>query len=282
MLFDQFGSMIAPGQAPRIWTPSRKIERPGVRIIRRRERPSLEAAIAIVQTSSLVGAAGSTGASTTLGSNTTVGNYLIASSSYFANAGALTVSDNQSNSWSSAIISGSIGGNFNLSSIWYAKVTTAGSTQITWTLPGGSYLSAGAIEVSGLASSSVVDKTASGLGSASASGPPYQFPPVTPIDTGTLSQADELVVLALGSNQLSNDAITTYPSGFTSLFTCQDGGTYQWGEGSYKIVSSTSAIQPVWFTNSGGGSDLYTASVATFKMAGGGSSAATRAGGMVM
>lgn len=261
MLFDQHGQIITPGQAPRIWTPPRRrIELPNYR---RRQRPALEAAIAHVQTSTLVVNAGGTGSSVAL--TTTVGNYLIASSSYFANAGALTVSDDKSNTWAAAIISTSIGGSFNLSSIWYAKVTTGGATNIAWTLPSGSYLSAGVAEFSGLAASSVLDKTDVASGNTSA-GPDDWPDPAGSLATGTLSQADELVVTALCSNTIGLPSIDAFtPSGFSSLFTNPDGSTYEYGDGRYKIVSATTDIQPSWDFS---GSIVCTGCIATFKAVG--------------
>lgn len=283
MLFDQFGGLIAPGQAPRIWTPSRRIERIPLPIRRRRERPTLEAAIAVVQTDGTMH-----GAATNLGVlvpavNPTTGNYLISVSSYFANGGAMTMTDDTGlNTWVKALDSPSIGGSFNRASIWYTKVASSGPMTLQWNLPSGSYIAGGFLEASGIAASSPFDASGGNSGAPETSAPHlFGGTSTTAFSTGTLSQADELVITALNSNQLSNEAVTVFtPSGFSSIFSNLDGAIYEYGEGRYKIVSATTSIAPQWeFPGFG---NLYSGCIATFKAAGGGSSAVTRAGGMVM
>ncbi len=225
-------------------------------------------AIAVVQISSMASVANGTGTTKTM--TTTVGNYLIVPSAYFANAGALTVSDDKGNSWSAAVISPSIGGSFNLSSIWYAKVATGGSTVITWALPSGSYLSGAAMEVSGLAASSVLDKTNSNTATTESSG---KWPAVLgDLNSGTLSQADEIAVIVMCSSTTSAFSIDAIPSGFTTIYSNPDGNTIEFGDADYKIVSATTAIQPQWDFNAAASAFVGTGAIATFKQAGAGGS----------
>lgn len=229
-------------------------------------------AIAHVQTSSILNVAAGTGGTKTL--TTTLDSYLIVPSAYFANgAGALTVSDDKGNTWAEAILGGSVGSNYNRASIWYAKVATAGSTVVTWALPAGSYLSAAVSEFSGLALTSVLDKTAQASGATTGGS---NTSPV--IDTTTLAQADELIIAALGSSDTGAPTLTFGPSGFSSIFSLQNGGTYEYGEAKYKIVATTTAVQPTWDASGGMQQSVV---VATFKAVGGGVSL-VRSRGFVM
>lgn len=218
-------------------------------------------AIAHVSTSTMAQVANGTGTTKTI--TTSAGDYLFATQAYFANSGTLTVSDDKSNTWAEAILGGSVGSNFNRASIWYAKVTTPGSTVVSWALPSGSYLSGAVCCFSGIATSSALDKTAQN------SGAPEGLNDFATGSTTTLAQADELALIVLGSSQLGSATVSTFsPSGFSNLFDNKTGATIEWGKGDYKIVSATTAINPTYRMSSGG--DFYSGVIATFKAAAGG------------
>lgn len=115
--------------------------------------------------------------------------------------------------------------------VWY-KVAAGGETTATMDVTGGgSYSGAHVMEFSGAASSSPLDRTATGGGS---SGTTAQSG-----TTATLSQADEVAVAAYGLN-LSFGSFTQ-ASGFTSNALTRPGGSISL-QTSYKVVASTSAI----------------------------------------
>lgn len=101
--------------------------------------------------------------------------------------------------------------------------------------------------------------------------------PDTSASTGTLSQADE-VVYALATGRCTPGTFTALPapSGFTTL------GTNYLGSGTYttppagiarQVVSSTSALAPVWSPTMSGSNDwayLSSLLVVTYKVSGGG------------
>lgn len=222
-------------------------------------------AISIIQTSTPI-----LGASTNLATyipltNPVTGNLLVVSASYFLSGGAFTVTDDTgANTWIKAKESPAIGSGLSLTSIWYCLNAASGPMTVQLNMAaGGGYVSAGFLEASGIAAVPL-DKTddASGV-----TGVLDVWPATLgDLDTGTLSQADELVITALGSTTGGITAVNSFiPSGFSSLFSNPSGAVYQWGEGRYKIVAVTTNVQPQWTM---GGSLNMTGCIATFKQAG--------------
>jgi len=126
------------------------------------------------------------------------------------------------------------GANFD-SEIWYKEGATAvgsgGSITITLsgTTTGNNGYGAEAVKVTGIATTSALDKTATQNASTAS-------PSVT---TATLSQADEI---AFGTSMQGN-GLTTYTEAatFTNLFNVTPGAINRAGDG-YKIVAATTAV----------------------------------------
>lgn len=116
--------------------------------------------------------------------------------------------------------------------IWY-KIAAGGETSAGMAVTGGSsYSIAHVIEFSGVASSSPLDKTASGGGSSDSTAQSGT--------TSALAQADEVVVVGYG---LDDQVFSfTQASGFTSNALTRDTFDVKTLQSSYKIVSATTAV----------------------------------------
>jgi hypothetical protein len=116
--------------------------------------------------------------------------------------------------------------------VWY-KVAAGGETSAGMSVTGGSsYSIAHVIEFSGTASSSPLDKTASGGGSSDSTAQSGT--------TATLAQADEVAVVAYG--QSLGYGSFTQASGFTSNALTSDTFGFTRLQSSYKVVSATTAV----------------------------------------
>lgn len=214
--------------------------------------------IAYVKDTGKVAVGVSSSVSASFASLPAVGNLCIGTLAARTPSGVVTFSDNQSNSWatdkfeelSNALDAAAAAGSAQIG-------TSAGTFTVTATPGGSTLLTLMGVEYSGLATSSAFDA------SAGATGSPVANLAIGP--TGTLAQADELVVTVFA--QTVNPPSLSIPSGYTSLWT-ETGGpfTSQDGGAAYLIVSSTSPITSTW-TNS----DSFCAGVvATYKAAAGG------------
>lgn len=221
-------------------------------------------AIAYVRSTGVFRAGGALSASGSFGSLPTVGNMVVVLVSRSGSSGAtLSVSDNQGNTYTKAVESATVGP-CNTSSIWYAPVgTSSGTFTVTVTntgTAGSSYISATALEYSGLASSSVVDQTNSNSGTG-----------IGTLSSGsiTTTNADDLLIGVCCSNKSTNQTWTDPGAPWTQRFIESGGANYEMGIGNERIVSATGTYSVSWSIDTTGG-DL-TASIASFKMASSGS-----------
>lgn len=171
-----------------------------------------------------------------------------------------SVTDNQSNTYSRAVQSPLQSGG--VCSIFYDESigSPSGTHTVTVDPTGtGNYLEFSAQEWSSFASSAL-DKT---NGNNAASDSP------TSGSTGTLSQADELVIGVVGTYNGHSDVGIDPPSGYTNLSLFQNEGSTVGHSADYMIVSATTAQNISWGTVF---DNLvpWGACVATFKAAGGG------------
>lgn len=140
----------------------------------------------------------------------------------------------------------------------YAMNVAAGNTTVTTDYGDNSYVVGELCEFSEVFTSAALDQETSN-GSAGSTTP-------TSGTTGTLDQADELVLAVAQGNDAQNpygwDAPAT--TGYTNLFVAQNGNDGS-GSGDYKIVSATTAVSAAWGTLAG--SYSWSAKIATFKAA---------------
>lgn len=215
---------------------------------------------------SAVGAATTTTITVTAAASASVGDFLVVIvGGANAPAATCTVTDSAGNTWANDVTANSDARGLFFRSAQCTNAVTSGSSTFTATFSFGVFARHIAVfKVSGIATSSALDKTASAVGTAVG----YDSG-----NTATLSQADELVVGACVSD--SNSAETSTPgTGLTELFDNTNGSALNLAV-NYKIVSATTAVKGdgTW-TNSGGRN--WTAAVATYKAAAGGGSGLTQ------
>lgn len=145
--------------------------------------------------------------------------------------------------------------------IFYAMNVAAGNTVATIDYGTGFYVTGEFSEFSGLQTTGALDQQTQASGSTTT--------PATG-STGTLSQADELVLAVMSCNGgTTNDGIDVpAATGYTNVFVEQDSANHIAGAGDYKIVNSTATQSAAWGTL--GGAYGWTAKIATFKGSGGG------------
>lgn len=94
--------------------------------------------------------------------------------------------------------------------------------------------------------------------------------------TATTTQANDVVLIGLATNTngtgLSNAAFSNPPAGYTTLFVAQDTTAHIGSQHSYKEVSSAGTQIGTW-TWTTVAEEVWQATIATFKMASGGSTA---------
>ena len=209
-------------------------------------------AFAIVQTSPII--YGDTDAD--FGADTTSGNDIIVviwSWQTGLGSGTGAVTDDKGNTYTYAYGAGATNCNV---AVWYCENITGGAGH-TMGIIGDNSVVAFAIEVTGL-DTTPLDKTAGASGSSSTAAPG---------STGTLSQADE-VLIAVGSCAYidGTDHIGT-PSGYTVIGYTDDNNAHQSGGGFYKVVSATTAENPSMAMDA---SVEWVATVVSFKLSAGG------------
>lgn len=211
-------------------------------------------AVALVQTAPAANAAFGTSIAVTWSSATTTGNLIVVFVGSYSTGEALSVTDTQSNTYSSAITHGvsfSVG-------LFYAQNITGGSGSVTahFSPSSGGVIFCHAREYSGLATSSVFDvgHAANGSGTALNSGA-----------TATTSNAVELVVAA---GALSTNGTMTAGTGFGNMDYFLAGAS---STGMADLTTSSTGAQTGLLTNSFSGT--WEALVATFKTPGGGTTA---------
>lgn len=197
------------------------------------------------------------------GSNVTVGNSLLLVALTHSRNAATLPTDTQGNTW---VLDYSYKETAYVG--WGVAVyrTTAGSTgacTITLTRDGSDEIDMIALEVSTV-TGSPLDKT-SGVTRST-----FGVSDVTSATTGTLTQADELVIAGVMGRSSVAFSTLPPPTGFTSLGSANLGaGTFGNSPGhmAYMLVSATTALAPVW-APTGGGANIYGASallVVTYK-----------------
>lgn len=215
-------------------------------------------AISYVKTTGVFRIGGSLSTSGSFSTLPAVGNTVVVLVSRSGSAGAtISVSDNQGNSYTKAVESPNVS-TCNTSSIWYANVgTSSGTFTVTATnsgSAGSSYISAVALEYSGLASSSLVDQTASNSGTG-----------VGTLSSGsiTTTNANDLLIGVCCSDKSSNQTWTDPGAPWTQRFLESSGANYEMGIGNDRIVSVTGTYSVSWSIDTTGG-DL-TAAIASLK-----------------
>lgn len=191
----------------------------------------------------------------TLTASVAIGDFIVVSGGIFGGRVTHTASDSGGNTYATHIISNQ------RTAIASAQCTTAltsGVSTITMTWSGPEVArTVGACKVSGIATSSAFDQSASANGSVAAwSGG----------TTPSTTQADELVIGACSCDTAA--AATSTPGGsYSELFDITNGGAFQLTM-TYLIVSGTGAQNPTGTWTSSGWA--WNGATATFKAAAGG------------
>jgi hypothetical protein len=194
-----------------------------------------------------------TGSITTLSSGST---FVVSNNSEGGRAN--TPTDSKSNGYTATraeATSGSGGG----CRLWYKENGTGGSSHTaTVTYSGSSLPSITLTELTGVDPASFDSGSANG---GNDNGSPYT------ITSGTLAQADSIVLCLLGSDTGSNPGTLAESTGFTIYASGLNGAVY-WVSGmAYKVVSATTALTPSW--TAVGASDCVL-QIAAFKASSGG------------
>lgn len=164
-------------------------------------------------------------------------------------------------------VSGSVNGSFtkavglidngnNSVEVWYKLNTSAGSETISFT-PGGvigdTYISARAIEWSGVATASALDRTGTGANS------------LTATASAANTQADDLVIHASVCDTGNSALGWGTPSGYTLLDRESDSNNFTGYQSAYKVVSATETSTGTATSSALAGSD-FDSVIATFKL----------------
>lgn len=174
-----------------------------------------------------------TSVSVTFDSATTTGNLLVlAVSCYYAGAnagGTWTASDNKGNTWSSATVTDT----FSKMQVFYVENAAGGSShQVTLTVAGSStYLIITALEYSGVATSSALDKSGSAYTATNTTS--YTSP-----TTATTAQANEVLI---GCHHAYQSSATPTPASGWSTVVTQSGSSFHTHTVQDQIVSTTGA-----------------------------------------
>lgn len=186
------------------------------------------------------------------GSNVTSGNTLFLLIVAYDDEPA--VSDNLNGSWTKDKSQLTAAGTNLYASLYRFSNTAAGACTITIDYAGSSnYMTAGALEVSGLDTSSPLDQSSANSDNDTA-------PNHTDITT---TQADE-IVMAVMSLRAGGSQGVVVPSGYTTVWTENNANAHNGGGGCYKILSSTGTESPDWAINNTTDSGLV---LASYKMA---------------
>jgi hypothetical protein len=184
----------------------------------------------LVQNTAVAGASAATTLTVTLGSAPTNGNTLIAvitAAGQYEVTGQVSGISETGATWTKAVAQGSQGACD--TEIWYANNVSGASTTITITQAASGYMSAVVAEYSGLATSGVLDKTASNYNSGSSTG-----------DTGTTattSQANELWIGGIGYDSYATSQLSSPTNGFTVVNWANGSGSWWLGEVSTNFLA---------------------------------------------
>lgn len=165
---------------------------------------------------------------------------------------ASNCTDSKGNTYSLADAIGN--GGAEVVAIFYAENITGGASHtVSVNLPGGAFATnIDVLEVTGAATATSLDKHVTGTGTGTN--------PVTSA-TGTLSQADEIIICVFAQDTGTNNAISpaaTWSSGGSE----PDGTAHMVGATAYKIVSATTTTSHTWSDASSGS---YRTVIASFK-----------------
>lgn len=188
--------------------------------------------------------------------------------SFDAGTTVSTVGDSKSNSYTLAGTTITNGGQ--KIALYYSQNGTGGSSHTaTVTFSGTAYPSLFFLEITGAATASF-DVTGSATGDSTS-------PFGDGASTGTLSQANELIVSLIGSTNADTAITYTAGGGFTRAQQTIDGGNYWTGAIGYLVVSSTASVSGNW-TISPAGTPSAGVILAAFKEAAGGGGGAQLSG----
>lgn len=204
---------------------------------------------------------------TTAALTTTTGSTFVVVACKYGAAGATSVTDSKSNSYTQIGTDYTNGATIN---VWKCENGTGGASHTaTATAASSDWWWVAFIEISGAAAASqdqLVDFTND------------TSSPFTSGTTGTTAQANELILAALYSDNYSGADSWTWGNSFTELATGIEFGRYGNMAVGYRIVSSTGTYQSS-VTTTGSPSNVTTL-IVTFKEAGGGGPTYTDRGSM--
>jgi hypothetical protein len=221
--------------------------------------------IALVQSTGKVTENGGDGVlAATFGSTPGAGNFIgVCSWAYSGTAlpgyGAGSCTDNKGNSYSRSINQESQSGSDRFGAAIYAALNIASSATFTVTMDltaTSAHLHLVCLEFSGVETSAALDKTAVGT---TTGGSP------TSGNSGTLAQADELVLVVGCFATGDPTTAIAAEAGYTQVAEEPDDGASQAGEADYKIVAATTAEECTWTVANP--SNVTNACLATFKQA---------------
>ena len=199
------------------------------------------------------------------GSDVTAGNFLVACYSPWLSGGTSNVTPTGGGTWNTTTAPSSNDWN---AYICYAMNVTGGPTTVTVDYGTAFYIAGSVAEFSGVETSGALDQQQVNSHSAGSDTTPDVGP------TGTLAQADELVVACLavaGSDTSAGiDACTINGSGtgVTNIHVEQDAMNYTGHSSDYFITSGTGAITAAWGTVDASDA-FWAAKVATFRASSG-------------
>jgi hypothetical protein len=235
----------------------------------------LHHSVAFVQSTGKFGENGGDGViAATFGSTPTAGNFIgVVTWSYSSGAAvgyaAGSVSDNKSNSYTQAVENEQAGGGGdNFGSAIYSSANIVSSATFTVTIDitsTSAHLIAAAAEFSGVATSAALDKT--GTSNATGGSP-------TSGNSGTLAQADELVLVVSFFGTGDSTTSISAEAGYTQLAEETNDAVSQAGESDYKIVAATTAEECTWTVANA--ATIAGGCIATFKGAGAGTTVRSR------
>ncbi len=176
---------------------------------------------------------------TTTAVDTTGANLIVLTFSTFGTSNTVTITDNQSNTYS---VGGANVDGLDVDSsvtVYYVSVPTVGASHtFTCSVITADYIAIAVSAFSGMETSGVLDqvlRTAeSGVVTSHTTG-----------NTAALAQADEVVI---GSLSIGSTSTLTIGSGYTDAYTVASDADSQGISQEYKTVSSTSAVAATWTT----------------------------------
>lgn len=196
----------------------------------------------------------------TFDSSTTAGNLLHADAADFGGPTSTTVSDTLSNTWASANARNNFSSNWAVQQAYAKNIASAGSSHgvvLTSSL-GALYLSLAATEISGADTTAPLDKNAANNVTGTAQ----------TVSSGTISQADEILMGGLCWDSISSDTVTI-DSNYTATY--DSAGVQPKLATGYRVVSSISSYTYACTISP---SRVGRSTIATYKAAAGGASVA--------